>query len=251
MTPEAIRQAANLLVQARRTGVLRDGLPASCRPADVDEALAIQDATVGLLDETVAGWKVGTPLNGKTVRGAIIASRVIPGGGAIRAAEVPLLGVEAEIAFRFDRAMPPRERPYEYAEVAAAVTAFPAIEIVDSRYRDYRNAPLLERIADCVSNGAFVQGSPQPRWREFDLTKIDARLEIDGAVLVRRAGGHPAGDPLLPAVELVNALRLNKGVRAGQFATTGTYTGLNFARPGQKIGAIFEGFGSATVHLTA
>lgn len=251
MTPLAINQAATLLIQARRTGVLLDGLPASCRPADVDEAHAIQDATVDALNETVAGWKVGSPLNGNTVRGAIVGSRVIPTGGAIRAAQVPLLGVEAEIAFRFHRDLKPRDRPYLYDEITAAVTAFPAIEIVDSRFRDYRSAPLIERIADCMSNGAFVQGAPQSRWREFDLTKLDARLEIDGQVIVRRTGGHPAGDPLLPAVELVNAMRLHEGVLAGQVVTTGTYTGLNFAKPGQRVSAIFEGFGSADAHLVA
>ena len=251
MTPLAIQQAASLLVVARRTGVLLDSLPASCRPFAVSEAHAIQDATLKALNETVAGWKVGTPLDGKTVHGAIMQSRVIPTGGAIRASEVPLLGVEAEVAFRFDRDLKPRERPYEYEEVASAVTAFPAIEIVDSRFRDYRGAPLIERIADCLSNGAFVQGAPQPRWRQFDLTKLDARLVIDGEVIVRRTGGHPAGDPLLPAVELVNAMRMGDGVRAGQFATTGTYTGLNFGKPGQKVSAIFEGVGSAEVHLAA
>ena len=180
MTPAAVNEAASLLAQARRTGVLLDGLPAACRPSDADEALAIQDATIAALNETVAGWKVPLPLDGKTLHGAILQSRVIPSGGAIRAALVPLLGVEAEVAFRFDRDLAPRERPYTYEEVAAAVTAFPAIEIVDSRFRDYRGAPLIERIADCVSNGAFVQGAPQPRWREFDLTKIEARLELDG-----------------------------------------------------------------------
>src|SRR6185295_13058497 len=89
MTPLAIQQAARLLVDARRSGVLLDGLPASCRPVDVDEAHAIQAATLNALNETVAGWKVGLPLDGKTVHGAIIQSRVIPSGGAIRAAEVP------------------------------------------------------------------------------------------------------------------------------------------------------------------
>jgi 2-keto-4-pentenoate hydratase len=138
-----------------------------------------------------------------------------------------------------------------YAEVAAAVTAFPAIEIVDSRFRDYRGTPLIERIADCVSNGAFVEGDAQPLWRKFDLSKLDARLEIDGQVVVQRIGGHPAGDPLLPAVDLVNDLRHTTGVRAGLVMTTGTYTGLNFAKPGQRVAAVFDGFGSAEVHLTA
>jgi 2-keto-4-pentenoate hydratase len=251
MDQQAISQAAALLVGARQSGVLLDGLPASCRPQDLGEAHAIQDATVAALGDTVAGWKVGLPIDGRIVRGVILRSRIIPSGGSIAAATVPLLGVEAEIAFRVDRTLEPRERPYDYAEVAAAVTAFPAIEIVDSRFRDYRGAPLIERIADCVSNGAFVVGAAKDAWREFDLAKLDARLEVDGEVLVRRVGGHPTKDPLLPAVDLVNDLRHTTGVRAGQLMTTGTYTGLNFIKPGQRARAVFEGFGSAEVHLTA
>jgi 2-keto-4-pentenoate hydratase len=250
MDQDAIHRAAALLIEARRTGVLLVGLPSSCRPQDLGDAQAIQDATVTALGEDVAGWKVGAPLDGGIVRGALLRSRIIPNGGSIAAARVPLLGVEAEVAFRFDRALEPRELPYKYAEVASAVTAFPAIEIVDSRFRDYRGAPLLERIADCVSNGAFVEGPAQLMWTKFDLSKLDARLEIDGSVVVQRAGGHPAGDPLLPAIDLVNDLRHSTGVGVGKIMTTGTYTGLNFAKPGQRVRAVFEGFGSAEVHLS-
>ena len=46
-------------------------------------------------------------------------------------------------------------------------------------------------------------------------------------------------------------MRVHAGVRAGQFVTTGSYTGLNYAKPGQKISASFEGFGFAEVQLVA
>src|SRR6266404_2176376 len=115
MDQEAIREAAALLVEARKSGVLLDGLPAPCRPQDLDQAPAIQDATVPALGDVVAGWKVGSPIDGRIVRGALLRSRVIPSGGWIFAARVPWLGGEAEVAFRFDRDLEPRERPYEYA----------------------------------------------------------------------------------------------------------------------------------------
>jgi 2-keto-4-pentenoate hydratase len=249
MNQDAIRQATALLIQARHTGVLLDGLPTSCCPQSVDEAHAIQDATAAALDDDVAGWKVGTPIDGKIVRGAILRSRVIPSGGTIVAALVPLLGVEAEVAFRFNHTLEPRDLAYEDTEVVAAVTAFPAIEIVDSRFRDYRRTSLIERVADCASNGAFVEGSAQLMWTKFDLSQLDARLEIDDQVVVQRIGGHPAGNPLLPAIDLVNDLRHSTGVRAGQVMTTGTYTGLNFAKPGQRVRAIFDTFGFAEVQL--
>jgi 2-keto-4-pentenoate hydratase len=250
MTPDAISEAARLLVEARRSGTHLGGLPEALRPANVGDAHAIQDATVAALGETVAGWKVGAPKDGRVVRGVLLASRVFASPARIPAALVPLLGVEAEVAFRFDRALPPRATGYTYAEVADAVTAFVAIEVVDTRYASYKDAPLIERIADCVSNGAFVVGDVQPGWRSFDLAQLTVALVVDGVSTVRRAGGHPAGDPLLPAVALVNDLGGEGGVAAGRVMTTGTYTGLTFVKPGQAVDVAFEGFGAASVRFT-
>jgi len=242
MDQAAIAQAAAHLIDARRTGRLLDALPASCKPETLEDAFAIQDATVAALGETVAGWKVSI-VDGRTVYGAIMASRVFESGAHIEAAKMPLLGVEAEIAFRFARDLPPGK--YSYVDVANAVAAFAAIEIVDSRFRTYPDLPIMDRNADCVSNGGFVRGPGAAHWRTLDLANIAVTLTIGSQAIVRRNGGHPAGDPLLPAVALVNALP--GGVKAGQIVTTGTYTGLNFAKPGQAVAATFEGFGTVAV----
>jgi 2-keto-4-pentenoate hydratase len=178
-------------------------------------------------------------------------SRVFDSPARIRAADMPMLGVEAEIAFRFDRPMPARAREYAYDEVAESATALVAIEIVDSRFRSYKDAPLLDRVADCVSNGGFIRGPARSDWRSIDLSKLTAALLIDGKTVVRQVGGHVAGDPLLPAVALVNDLRHERGLPAGIIVTTGTFTGLNFAKPGQAVVAEFEGFGSANVTFAA
>jgi 2-keto-4-pentenoate hydratase len=162
---------------------------------------------------------------------------------------MPLLGMEAEIAFRFLRDAPLREAPYSYEEVAERVVAFPAIEIVATRYRDYKGTPLIERVADCMSNGAFVAGESQPAWRTMDLVNIRASLAFGETVVAQGVGGHVAGDPLRPAVDLVNVLRAGEGVRAGQVMTTGTYTGLHYATPGTRVRAAFDGFGAATVDI--
>jgi 2-keto-4-pentenoate hydratase len=248
---KAIEDAVRVLVDARRSGQLLEALPPASRPGNVDEAHAIQDATVVALADAVTGWKVLPPIEGRIARGILLRSRVFPSPATLPAARVPLLGVEAEIAFRFDRDLSPRATAYEYEEVAEAVTAMAAIEVVDSRFRDYRGTALLDRLADCASNGAFVAGTLQPRWRAFDLVNAEVELSIDGHSIVRRVGGHAAVDPLLPAVALVNALAQKAGVRQGQVMTTGSYTGLNFARPGQTVVATFNGFGSAEVHFAS
>ena len=247
MTPVVIAEAARLLAEARRSGPTLEAFPASCRPLSLDVAHAIQLATAECIGDSIGGWKVGATPEGRLARGALLRSRLVPGGSRVEASTLPLLGVECEIAFRFDRDLGPRSPAYTYEEVADAVTALPGIEIVDSRFVGYPKAPLLDRVADCMSNGAFILGTPRADWREFDLADLDAELAIGGRTIVRRTGGHPAQDPLLPAVALVNDLRSSVGVRAGEIVTTGTYTGLNFALPGQRVVAIFHGFGTAEV----
>ena len=62
---------------------------------------------------------------------------------------------------------------------------------------------------------------------------------------MKRNGGQAAGDPLLPAVALANDLP--GGIKAGQFITTGTYTGMTVAKPGQAVAAVFAGVGKVEV----
>jgi 2-keto-4-pentenoate hydratase len=250
MDQGAVQKAATLLANARKTGQLLENIPADCRPATTPDAHAIQDATVTALGETVAGWKVMPPKpNEMVIRGVVLKSRLLPSPARIAASKVPLLGIEQEIAFRFDKAMPARATDYTREEVQDAVSAFAAIEIVDSRFRNYKDAPAIEKSADFCSNGGLVQGSFNPDWKKFDLSKLEAVLTFDGEVVHKAVGGHPTVDPLIGAIALVNQMRKEKGVEAGMVMTTGTYTGLTYAKPGQKVVATFTGFGSAEVQF--
>lgn len=247
MMNPALKEAARQLAAARTSGRLLDKLDDTLRPGTLEEAHAIQDATVVELGDAVAGWKVAAPLEDKLVRGVLLKSRLFESPAHVSAALVPLLAVEAEIAFRFERDMPARDTDYSYAEVAAAVTAVAGIEIVDSRFQDYQAAPMLDKTADFVSNGAFITGSSPEHWRTFNLATLEVTLSIGDEVVVRKVGGHPTGDPMTRAVQLVNVFRTAGGVKAGQVVTTGTYTGLSYAKAGQTVIASFTGFGSAQV----
>src|SRR3569833_4384171 len=116
-------------------------------------------APARLLGDPIVGWKVATAPDGRLARGGLLRSRVFSDGATGPSALVPLLGVEAEIAFLLERDLSPRATAYTYEEVADAVTALLAIEIVDSRFRGYPAAPYLDRLADFMSNGAFVRGA--------------------------------------------------------------------------------------------
>jgi 2-keto-4-pentenoate hydratase len=230
MDREAIEGAAALLNRMRRSGERLDRLPEALRPRSSDEAYSIQLAALAQLGENIAGWKVATSAEFGVLIGALLRSRVFEDEAVLPSAEMPMRGIEVEIAFRFDRALPPRERAYEREEIEAAVTAFPALEIVDTRFRNYEATPVIERAADFMSNGAFVAGGAREDWRFFDLAALEVSLVIDGVEIVRRVGGHPSVDPLIPAIALANYLRSTSGMAAGMVATTGSCTGLAFAK---------------------
>ena len=241
--------AIDALVAARRSRIPVAALPEGSQPSSLAEAHAMQEAMVKKLGERIAGWKVAINKDG-VMRGAIVGSRLLQGPASIPAVDVPLLGIEGEIAFRFDRDLLPRGNDYSPEEVATATTALVGIEIVASRFVDYAKTPILDRTVDLMSNGAFITGTVRPDWRQTDLSELEAILRVNGAVAVQKTAAHPTGDPIVPAVALVNELRRTTGVKAGQIITTGTCTGLYFVKPGDAIEVEFTGFGMAAVKVT-
>jgi 2-keto-4-pentenoate hydratase len=240
---EATREAARVFAEVRASGALLHELPETSRPKNAREAYAIQLETIARLNDDIAGWKVAFSDEYELLFGALLRSRVFADGAAIPSGELAMIGVEAEIAFRFDRPAPPRELVYERDEIIDCVTAFPAIEILDSRFKDYHGASVIDRAADFMSNSAFVVGQAREDWRAFDLAKLEARLSVDDIEIVRLLGGHAAGDPFNPAIALVNKFRDSTGIPAGSVVTTGTYTGLQFVKKNSSIHVQFIGFG--------
>jgi 2-keto-4-pentenoate hydratase len=250
MNKDQIERAAALLVQARQSMQPIDGLPEAARPASATDAHAIQDAVTAALGKPIGAFKANAPANAEPTRGVIYADTIHPSPASIPAAEVPQCGVEGEVAFVFRRDLPPRSAPYSREDVADSIDACAAIEVVTSRYKDLDKASALEKLADSISNGAFVHATPITNWRDLELGKLPVTLTVNGTAVLQQPGGHPTGDPLAVAVALVNMWRDQGGVRAGQFVTCGSYTGLRFLKPGDVCGVRFEGLGSAEVTFT-
>jgi len=250
MDTQQISQAAALLAGARRTGQLLESLPADATPATIAEGHAIQDAITAALGKPVGAYKAMAPAHGEPTRGVIYADTIHPSPARIPVAAVPQCGVEGEVAFLFRRDLPPRPAAYTRDEVAAAVDACAAIELVSSRYRNSDAASNLQKLADSISNGAFVHAAPAAGWRGLELGKLKVTLTVNGSPVLEQTGGHATGDPLGIAAALVNMMREQAGVRAGQFVTCGTYTGLRYLKPGDVCRIAFEGLGAAEVMFT-
>jgi 2-keto-4-pentenoate hydratase len=239
--------AVELLHGAASGGGHLAELPWASRPATVAEAHAIQDRLVRRSGKAIAGWKVSTGADGTVMYGAIYAEDCHPSPAVVAGSKYPLMGIEAEIAFRFIDDLPPRERSYSSDELTGVLAPFPVFEIVDSRFSSYAQTAPIIRLADRMSNGGMVIGRPDGEV-VADPAAIHVRLAVNGTIVLEQLGGHARKDPLLPALEFIHARQRAQGFAAGEFITCGTFTGLRFAHAGEVYEVEFQGLGA--VRLT-
>ena len=246
MLAEQAEEAARLLTGARDGEPLAE-LPSSCRPQSDADAYQIQDAVARRLGVSVGGWKVGAASPTTAAFCAPIYSRMIrPSPASYSAAELRLIAIEAEIAFRLGRDLPPRSSAYDRAEVTADATLHPVIEIVDSRYTDFQSLSRQLILADNYSNGGLVWGAAVPSWDALDLSRTEMRVTEDGKPFADSSMAPPR-DPIAALVDFANLMRERGGSKAGTFVTTGSWTGMVFTRHGAQIAADFGPLGRVEI----
>src|SRR4051812_457483 len=146
--------AAEMLLEARATRRWLDALPDGAQPASETEAYAIQDMVARRLGPIV-GWKVGSAtLYSEPFRAPIHEATLRIEDPRLPADLFHVIGVEAEIVYRFARDLPPRATPYARDEVLAAVGSMhPAVEIVDTRFSAFGSVDALSQRADQQNHG--------------------------------------------------------------------------------------------------
>ena len=250
---DTVTRAVALLLAARQDPAQRlADLPPELRPADRASAYAIQHE-VAKSFAAIGGWKVSPFLpDGPPFCGALPAAGIMPSPATLSSAVYTMRGVEAEVSVRIARDLPPRQKPYTRAEVAAAIAAFhPAIEVLQSRFLEPAAITPMTGLADSQAHGAFVYGAPVAGWQAIDLAGVSVVQHVDGAVNATRTG-HPGGDLLGEVVWLANEGSVwAGGLKAGQFVTCGSWTGANRVAPTARIRVAFSGVGEVALDFVA
>ncbi|MDE1175213.1 MAG: 2-keto-4-pentenoate hydratase [Edaphobacter sp.] len=235
-------EAADLLLDARRTGNPIADLPKGLQPTSLEEAYFVQDRMSWAFEE-IGGWKIGAasaeamPSFAPMPRAWISCS-----GCELRGATHRYRGLEAEIAFLMGADLPPRQSPYSMSEVVAAIASMhPAIEVLETGLVDPAAASKFSGAADMALHGGFVYGAAVPNWQQIDFGKESVTLVVDGAVRVERTGSNTAGNlmRLLPWLANEGSLR-TEGLKKGDWITTGSWTGNTLASAGSTAEARFS-----------
>jgi len=243
------RAAATLLSAERAHRSLADLGSDGART--LDDGYAIQDAVAARGGGAVVGYKVGCAskasqalmMTDAPFAGQLYADRVHASPARLRRSDFFLFGVEAEFAFRIGRDLPSRALPYTREDVAAAVAeVFPAVEICDTRFTDWKQVGVADIIADNAFHGALVTAPGTSDWRALDLLTHEVVLSIDGVERGRGTGALVLGHPLDSLAWLASDLsRRGQALRRDQVIAAGTCTGLHFITgPAQVV----AGFGS-------
>src|SRR5215471_7619247 len=197
----------------------------------------------------LAGWKLGVTSRAKQaqagirepVRGFLARANALDLGEPLPAGELIQPRAEPEIVFVLGRDL---SGPAVTAADVLAATAGVAtgIEILDSRYRDYRFT-MPDVIADNTSAGRFVIGAPVPPGG-IDLRLAGVVLEHNGDVVATAAGAAALGHPAAAVAWLARALAAaGEGLRAGQVVLSGGLTAAVPVRPRDVVVASIDRLG--------
>ncbi len=121
-------------------------------------------------------------------------------------------------------------------DVLAATAAFaPAIELIDTRIRDWK-IKLCDTIADNASSAGWVLGEARVSPKDIDITSIDATLTRNGEVVAKGRSDAVLGNPVTAVAWLARKVD-SFGVRlkAGDIVLPGSCTKAFDANPGRRI----------------
>lgn len=249
--------AARILVERRINGSQADRLPESCRPRNLEQALAIQAAVTEQwceqMDDSVGGWKCLLPPEGKLVVGPIYTRTIDsvppvslwPKGERAR--------IEPELAFFFGQDLPARAEPYTPAEVdAAIVRTHMALELINSRYADPASCEFPEMLADGLVNQGLFIGPQVDSDSARGASSFTVTMTCANGEVIERQGQHPNTHPRAPLYWLAEFLRSRgEGIVAGQAVITGSYAGVIEVPLNTDIQIDYAGLGSMQVSFSA
>jgi len=244
--------AARHLVAARASRRPGERLPEACRPADVADALEIQERVREFLGVAIGGWKCSVPSAAREIAAAPIFASTITSNSPCTI--LPIEGkarIEPEIAFVIGRDLPPRATPYSDAEVRAAVRETRTVlELIGPRYADPAAVTYPEFLADNIANQGLFVGPVVADRLELTLEAFRISILTPNRSQLVRDGEHPDGHPLRPLVWLANHLASRgAGLTAGQVVTTGSYCGMVDVPLDTPLVVAFGDFGRLSVQF--
>ncbi|MCC6073950.1 2-oxo-3-hexenedioate decarboxylase [Pseudomonas sp. GCM10022188] len=241
--------------QARAVAKITDAFP----DMDWQDAYAIQDAIRELKQARgvrIAGLKMGLTSHAKMrqmgvvepIHGFVTDYGAVADGGEIDTRGLIHPKVEAEIAFVTRRAL--RGPGCHVGTVLAATElVLPAVEVIDSRYENFR-FDLKSVIADNTSSARYVLGGRPHSARGLDLKNLGVVMERNGRIVATASAAAVLGHPAQSVAMLANMLGARgREIPAGTLILTGGVTEAVAVEAGDNVNVRFQHLGSVSMRF--
>lgn len=253
---------AEILAAVRVNGTPLAVPTAETIPHDEADAYRVQDVLHNLLSPDFGpqvGYKIGCTSTVMQVylgvdhpcAGGLYQSGVHQSGVSLPYRNYVHVGVECEIAVRLGDDVVAGDVPYTADSIAPFVDAYyPAIEIVDDRYADWRSVDPRVLIADDFFAAGCVLGPRVARADAPDLLSVDGRAVVNGREVGRGSGADVLGHPHHALAWLANHLaESGKTLRAGDIVLTGSLVKVEWLDAGAEVLMELSGLGNVSVRF--
>jgi len=260
VTDAQILQAAERLRLAEATRIPSAPVRELIGETDLDAAYAVQrELTRSRIAEgaVAVGRKIG--LTSRVVQeqfgvhtpdfGVLFDDMIHTDGAQVALERYLQPRIEGEIAFVLNADLP---SPHTSIVDVLRATEFilPALEIVDSRIRDW-DIRITDTIADNASSGAVVLGTTPYGIRGLDLTEIGMVVEHGGEPVSTGAGSACLGSPANAVVWLAREVaRRGDPLRAGEVVMSGALGPMVPVAVAGRYRLLLDGLGDVEVAFT-
>lgn len=202
------------------------------------------------------GWKAGLTSKAKMEQmgvfapgiGFLMADMARPENSAVRTDDLVHPRVECEVAFmtkaRLQGASCTRE------EVLAATDfVVPALEIIDSRFAEFK-FDLPSVIADNSSAARFIVGGRARYLSDLDISSLGVVMEKNGEIVAMASSADVMEHPAEAVALLVRVLaELGEDLPAGSFVMSGAITAAIPVKPGDHITTRYQELGAISARF--
>ncbi len=241
----ALAEAAQTLLAAARDCKPIDPLTETYPGITLDDAYHIQLQTVDvrLADgRKVLGKKIGltSPAMQQMFNvaepdyGHLLDNMLVYHGVGVSASRMLQPRIEGEIAFILERDLTgPGITPTDVIRATAGVT--PALEIIDSRVRDWK-IKIQDTVADNASSAAFVLGAKMMSPTGIDLRYVGYVMMKNGRLATVGAGAAVLGSPAQSVAWLANKMgEYGISLKSGEIILSGSAAAAIVVQAGDSI----------------
>ncbi len=245
MQNDQITEIAQQLHQARLTHTPVEQYSKNLESFSVMDAYSIQELGIEQRKadgETVVGLKMGLTSKAKREQmdlkdpcyGVLTDKMEIPDQGSYSMAGSIHPKIEPEIFFKISRDLKGKVSREEVLESISWVGA--ALEILDSRYTQFKYFSIEDVVADNSSSSHFILGNNLMNHNELDLENLKMILRVDGKVVQEGYSRDISGNPLDSVVQLVHLLaERDQHLPADSIVLAGAATAAVPLSPGMHI----------------